>query len=192
MGMANLRSFLRRRFALLALLAEHLAPPVIAVPRLRNSFRYWLYRADGTTELLHKIKLIWPFNYQITNLPNYQIYPPHPPWPRLGFQRSYSIRPQKFRLKPPSNRVKLPSNRIKSASFCSNGRPVCWFSFWVAKGQEPRAKSRYHTTFSSPPYQSRKRTMYQPKVMWHSRPRLCLRKASRTTLNEAPLGATTS
>lgn len=44
MRIANVRAFLRRGFALLSIPAEHLAPPVIGVPRLRNSFWRWLCR----------------------------------------------------------------------------------------------------------------------------------------------------
>jgi len=42
MGMANVRPFLCRRFALRTTLAEHLAPPIIGVPCLRNSGSRWI------------------------------------------------------------------------------------------------------------------------------------------------------
>jgi hypothetical protein len=42
MGVADARAFFRRPLALLAILPEHLAPPIIAVPRLRHSGLYWI------------------------------------------------------------------------------------------------------------------------------------------------------
>ena len=118
MRMAYRCALLCRGLALLAIPAEQLAPPVISVSRLRGSC--WQLLPCSSVWISSCIKLSG-FCFSITKspiYPDYQILPaPLPHGLRLGFQRSYSIQPQKFRVKSGPNRVELASNRVKSVVF---------------------------------------------------------------------------
>jgi hypothetical protein len=120
MGVADARAFFRRPLALLAILPEHLAPPIIAVPRLRHSGLYWI-SVDAS--------LLNHFAFS-SNMPRFPITAitrdvgdsgdrralralPHPLGPQPGFQRTYFIQPQNFRAESVPNHVELTSNRVE-------------------------------------------------------------------------------
>jgi len=106
MGMANLRALLCRRFALFAIPAEHLAPPVIAVPRLKHPAGFLsVFRAVGA------------FYHSAFNSGDYQFWqfwqstPPLPHGLNYDSKGFIAFDPRDFAL----NRVPIARSRVKSA-----------------------------------------------------------------------------
>jgi hypothetical protein len=122
MRVAYLRALLRRSLALFAIPAELLASPVIRIPHFRCPTQCLL-----NAGILHKVKSILTFNYQITNLPNYQIFLPHPGYGLDYDSKRLSVRhPRKIAFNP----APIASNRHQTASNLPSLLPLAydlWF-----------------------------------------------------------------
>lgn len=120
--------------------------------------------------------------FSITKLPIHPIYQiclPHPPWPRLGFQRSYSIQPQISDLKITPNCVKLGSNRVKSAVFILMAVQCVGFVLGLAKAKSQRPRAALNLPFLRLKINHEKEQC-PPKLMEHSlrSPAMCALRGS--------------